>query len=590
MKQIAFFLVAWLISSPLFAATPQSGDQAFSLEAQVHDAQTVVLQWHIAPGYHLYKSRIQVTPSAQTKAQLGPLLLPKGAIKHNATLGRFAILSGNPKATLPVLTYQNPQLTLSVHYQGCSATGFCFPPQNKVISVNLNGPYNTWVKPLAIDIPTQQPIQSSPIDKLFSHNIFWIILSFAGFGLLIAATPCVLPMIPILSSIILGNTNKAHHHARSFFLSLAYVLGMALTYALVGIVFGLLGSNIQTALQTPWLIGLFAALFVVMALSLFGYFELQLPARLQSRLTQSSNHQKHGSLIGAFIMGMLSSLMLSPCVTPPLVGALGYISTTGNALIGGLALFSLGIGMGIPLLAIGLGSKKLLPKAGPWMTVIKKILGMIMLGMAILLLTRIFPPILTLLLWAALSLSVGIQLGAFQQPDTLLKQYSRLIGWLCCLYSILLIVGLWQGNTNPLRPIPFASIPTPAHFSVITSQKKLTDALQTARYQNQPVALDFYADWCISCQEMERFTFTNKHVKHALGYYRLLRIDVTQNNARDRAIQKHYHVIAPPTIIIFSGNGQERTRLVGMQTANQLLAALNGIPAGASSKNANKSL
>ncbi|MDF1795210.1 MAG: protein-disulfide reductase DsbD [Coxiellaceae bacterium] len=587
MRRIFYILLLFL--APLLAWShteikPLPADKAFQFSATAKDNQTAVMFFKIAPGYYLYRDKFAFTPAEPGSAVIATPMLPPGKQKFNPTVGNYTALEGNLQFALPVLSHKKNMLPLKVHYQGCSSEGFCYPPITKIIDIDLGGNYGTVVKPIAVDIPAAQPEHLSDstdrITRILSNsNIGWVILAFFGFGVLISLTPCILPMIPILSSIIIGQSKHGQlSHLRSFMLSLAYVLGMAITYAIAGMIFGYLGSNIQAALQIPWVIIVFTVVFVLLALSMFGYYDIQIPAKLQTKLHHSSDKQRRGSYIGVGLMGAISSLVMSPCVTPPLVGALGFISRTGNALTGGIALFALGIGMGVPLLVIGATSAKLLPKSGPWMNAIKKVLGVMLLAVAITLLSRIIPDWLNMVLWMLLTFGCAYALGAFKTADGITQRIGKALGVILFIYGIILLIGLYQGNTNPLRPIQQNRLTSqPAdQFIRITTTEQLQQQLAKAKTSKKPVMLDFYADWCIACKQMTAYTFTNPQVQQALQKYTLIKVDVTANNAQSKQLQQRYGVIAPPTLIFISPSGQieHSQSVVGEINAEDLLKHL----------------
>ena len=566
---------------------PLAADSAFQLSASTKDDQTAIIRFIIAPNYYLYRDKITFEAAKAGSAIIATPMLPPGTQKYNPTIGHYMALQGQVQFALPILSYKNAELALRVHYQGCSSEGFCYPPMSKIVLLHLTGPYGQWSKPIAINIPKPAAhtvhTPTDRINQILAHgNVAWVIAAFFGFGILISLTPCILPMIPILSSIIIGQSQHGPlSHLRSFLLSLSYVLGMAITYAIAGMVFGYLGSNIQAALQVPWVIIVFALVFVLLALSMFGYYNIQLPSRWQTKLNHSSGQQRRGSYIGVALMGSLSSLVLSPCVTPPLVGALGFISRSGNALLGGSALFALGLGMGLPLLFIGATSAKLLPKAGPWMDTIKRMLGVLLLAVSLSLLSRIIPAWANMSLWTLLVFGCAYALGAFKTADGLSQRLCKFLGVLFFIYGIILLIGLYQGNTNPLQPI---SKQTNNHakqdrFIRVTSSDELNRQLAIAHKNQQPVLLDFYADWCIACKQMAAFTLNNANVQKALAPYTLIKVDVSNNDDNSKALQQRYGVIAPPTLIFLSETGQELKpqRVIGEISADDFLKHLQDV-------------
>lgn len=508
-------------------------DQVFQVTVQRLNTKTLTARWTIKPGYYLYRDKIHFE---STPIRINSVVFPKGIIKHNQFIGKYEVYQGH---VVTLLKFSNPlpnqNLDMEIHYQGCAIAGFCYPPVIKHItlthsgmSVNeINSMADNQQNALSANHQTQGATiknaseQSKILSLLAGHNIFWTLISFFGFGLLLSLTPCVLPLIPVLSAIILGQ--KQLTTPKAFSLSITYVLAMALTYAVAGIFAGLAGSYLQAFLQSPWVIIIVCALFVGLAFSLFGFYELRLPASWQEKLIHITNRQQGGNYIGVALMGCLSTLVISPCVTAPLVGVLTYIGNTGNALLGGLALFVLGLGSGVPLLIIGTSAGKWLPKSGPWMNGIKIFLGILMLIMAVWLLARILPT-----------------------------------------------------NSRPFRllhPNQVVSSET-SNFQTIKSISDLNLALKQAKQQNKPVLLDFFANWCLSCKEMERVVFTAPPVKSLMSHFILLRADVTANDEIDKALEHKFHVIAPPTLLFFAPNGQELTdvRIVG-QEDSQIFAS-----------------
>lgn len=582
MRRFIFTLLLCFISPYLFASStidPLPVNAAYQISAQVRDNQTVIINWKIAPGYALYQDKFQFKTAAKNAATLAAPLMPLAIKKYDKVLGHYRVYENTLSIALPVIQAAHPRFQLRVHYQGCANAGFCYPPQNRVFNINLNGPYAQALSPIAASTPqTANQQAQGPIARLLSEkHTLWIMLSFLGFGLLLSFTPCVLPMLPILSSIIVKQ--KSLSTARASLLSCAYVLGVSLTYALAGICFALLGENIQTSLQLPWVTILFALLFVIMACSLFGLFTVELPQALRQILHGITNTQKPGSLFGTFIMGICSTLILSPCVTPPLVGALSFISHTHNVLLGGLALFSLGIGTGIPLLIIGTLGGKYLPQAGKWMDSIKHAFGFLMLALALYMLARILPAQVSMCLWAILTLAAAISFGAL----TLAYRYwiQKLISLTLLCYSFVLFTGLYLGHTNPLKPIPTGTtIQSSVHFTRVRSLSSFKKILRTS---TKPVMLDFYADWCESCKEMDAYTFTNAQVKALLSHFTVLRVDVTKSTAFTKAIEKRYAVVAPPTMLFFNTTGQWLTSatIIGAVNANTLSTHLRGLIPGA---------
>jgi thiol:disulfide interchange protein DsbD len=412
---------------------------------------------------------------------------------------------------------------------------------------------------------------------------WWLVFgTFYGFGLLLAFTPCVLPMVPILSGMIAGHGREVTA-MRGFTLSLAYVMGMAVTYTAGGALAALAGAQIQATFQQPWILTLFAGLFVLLALAMFGAFEMQMPAAVQTRLASVANRQSAGSYIGVAVMGALSALIVTTCVAPPLIATLAVIGQTGDVTRGAGALFAMSLGMGSPLLIVGASAGKLLPKAGPWMNMVKAGFGIMMLGVAIWMMQRVLPGPVTLVLWALLVFLTGVFLGAFEPLPVVPAPMQRLrkgIGVLACLYGALMLIGASLGGENPLQPVPrgfmggatSSQSAMPAlQFDTVTSVAGLEAALAAATAAGAPVMVDVTAEWCVSCKEMEHYTFTDPGVIAALEPYVLLRADVTENNDDDKALLRYFDAYGPPTIAFFDRSGQKHKafELVGFVPADE---------------------
>jgi thiol:disulfide interchange protein DsbD len=422
---------------------------------------------------------------------------------------------------------------------------------------------------------------------LQQNSLAMTLLSFFGFGLLLSLTPCIFPMIPILSGIIVGHGNRITT-ARAFLLSLSYVVASAFTYTVFGVLAALFGSNLQTTFQQPWIIGLFSAIFVLLSLSMFGFYELEIPNSLKTRLHNSSVRHRDGSLWGAAIMGALSSLIVGPCVAAPLAGALIYIGQTGNAVLGGSALFAMGLGMGVPLLLLGASAGKLLPKAGTWLYSTKAVFGVIMLGVAVWMLSRILPPSITILLWATLLILPAIYLKAIDPLPENSSGWRKLwkgIGLMMLAYGLLLLIGFSMGNDNPLKPLQGFGVNNAQAaeqgivFKRVASLSALDAEILQASANHQPVMLDFYADWCISCKEMEAYTFTDPKVKQALAGVVLLQADITRDSADDKALLAKFNLIGPPAILFFGEDGKESAayRVIGYQDAKTFIKTLQQV-------------
>lgn len=568
-----------LIPLSIFASDhkPLPAEQAFVFSSQLETNKTVILQWQIAPGYYLYQDQLKVKAPAST-VKIGKINWPKAKSKTDKISGNYLVYDGKLKVQVPVEKSAKGLLNLEVNYQGCSEFGYCYPPENKKIQINLNqSNQKVMVTSLMAAPPSSLQTQNEIGNFFDGESNFIIIVSFIGLGLLLAFTPCVLPMIPILSGIILGHKNITI--AKSFFLSLAYVLGMAITYAVMGMVVALMGSHIQTFFQSAWAILLGSTLFIALGLSLFGVYELRLPSSLQNRLTKISNQQKAGTYIGVFLMGVLSSLMVSPCVSAPLVGVLAYIAETGDIILGGATLLALGFGMGIPLLLIGVSAGKLLPKAGAWMVGIERLFGFLLFAVAILLLSRIIPGPFALFLWAVLLICTAVFMGVFIQAKNNWYNLLRGLGFVLLVYGIVLIVGAAMGNSNPWQPwekVGFAIKKEPL-FVTVKNMAQLDEAFAQAQHDQKPVLLDFYADWCSACVSLDRYVFSDRDVQHTLSGFVMLRADVTKNQAFEQDLLNRFKVIAPPTVLLFNAEGQEVKRIVGEVDKNEFLNRVQGL-------------
>jgi thioredoxin:protein disulfide reductase len=568
-------------------------DQAFGLDVVVRDARTLQANFNVTPSYYLYRDKITFSSKDGT-AKVAAVNLPRGEIKHDPNFGDTEVFHQSFQALVTLARTDNEakSVTLNAVYQGCSEEGLCYPPITKTLLVNLpSSATGQLAPPVLSEAPppsSQLPVsEGSQIARLFKSGNFWLIVSFFfGAGLLLALTPCVFPMIPILSGIIVGRGHKiTHMHA--FILSLAYVLGMAITYAVAGVAAGYSGNLISNALQTPWVLGSFATVFVLLSLSMFGLYELQLPTALQSKLSETSNRLHGGHLGGVFVMGALSAIIMGPCVAAPLAGALLYIGQTHDAVLGGVALFVMALGMGAPLLLIGTSAGVLLPKAGAWMEAVKQFFGVMLLALAIWIIQPLLPISVEMLLWAALLIFSAIYLRALDALPHNSSGWHKLLkglGLFALLLGAAYLIGGLSGARDILRPlgnIGRAEAQTPAtlQFSRVKDIADLDRRIAQAQGSGQMIMFDFYADWCISCKEMERFTFSDASVMAKLKPVLLLQADVTANSDADKALLNRYGLFGPPGILFFGKQGTELGdfRVTGYQDAAKFLKTLQGI-------------
>jgi len=555
-------------------------EQAFQFFSAVKNPTTLHLNWLLADGYYLYREKIKLTLNSQSM-QLGAYEVPRGTPKHDEAFGDVEIFHNELSFDVPLLRTgsEAEAVSLTVSYQGCADRGVCYPPMEKTVQLDL---------PALSSKTTAAPLseQDQIVKSLHQDSLGLSLLTFLGFGILLSLTPCVFPMVPILSGIIIGQ-GKNISTGKAFGLSLSYVLATALTYTVFGVLAALFGSNLQATFQQPWVIGLFSGIFVALAFSMFGFYHLELPTFLRAKLHQSSDKHRDGSYLGAAMMGSLSSLIVGPCVAAPLAGALIYIGKTGDVVLGGSALFMMGFGMGTPLLLIGASAGKLLPRAGHWLNAINPVFGVIMLGVALWMLDRILPAPLMMVLWAMLLVIPAIYLSAIDplpHPSSGWRKLWKGLGVMMLVYGVILLIGVSLGNTNPLQPLQgtlsasyaAGEKKTGLTFIRIKSLAELQQQLQAASEKKQPVMLDFYADWCISCKEMEAYTFTNAKVKQKLGQFVLLQADVTANTAEDQALLKQFNLVGPPAILFFGTDRQEQAqyRVIGYQEAETFLAGI----------------
>ena len=555
---------------------------AFKPSARALDGQTIEVTYEIAKGYYLYRDKFKFAVDGES-VSLGAAQIPKGKEKDDDTFGKVEVYYKTVAVRLPVERKASGalQLKLNVTSQGCADAGVCYPPQSQSVSLELPDPASVpaiGITSVAVDGDESGKIASALKNAGFWGNLLFFFI--AGLGL--SLTPCVFPMIPILSGIIAGQGHKISR-GRGFALSLAYVLGMAVTYAAAGVAAGMTGTLLSAALQSPWVLSAFALVFVVLSFSMFGFYELQLPTSLQSKLSEESGHLQGGRGIGVFAMGALSALIVGPCVAAPLAGALLYIGQTGDAVLGGTALFVMALGMGVPLLIVGLSAGTLLPRAGAWMEAVKKGFGVLLLATAVWLVSPVIPAVVQMLAWAALLIIPAIFLHALDPLPPHAKGWQRFwkgIGIVMLLTGAALLIGALAGGRDPLQPLAglrgqavAAESKKPA-FEPVVSVADLEAKVMAA---GQPVMLDFYADWCVSCKEMERFTFSDPAVQAKLAGFKLLKADVTANNADDKALLARFGLFGPPGILFFDKAGKENksVRVVGFMPAAEFIQTLN---------------
>jgi len=606
---LLLFVFLALLRPALAAPDLLPPDKAYRASVVTRAPDRVEVRFEIEDGYYLYKKQFQFRTEPES-VEVGPAALPAGKVKQDEFFGEVETYRHELVFDLPVKApAEVTQFELTVISQGCADIGVCYPPHPQTLQVDLTrseAPTGGFLSSLGIGpdapapamdtapapaearapatVPAPDGDESGRIAGLLSgQSLPLVLLSFFGFGLLLAFTPCTFPMIPILSGIIVGHGHKITK-MRAFELSLAYVLGMAVTYALAGVAAGLSGALLSAALQNVWVLSAFALLFVALSLSMFGFYELQLPTALQSKLSDTASHEKGGSLHGVIVMGVLSALIVGPCVAAPLAGALLYIAKTGDAVLGGFALFVMALGMGAPLLAVGVAARSVLPKAGPWMEGVKKAFGVILLGLALWMISPVVPAVVPMIGYGVLLVFSGIYLHALDPLPQHVKSWQRFwkaIGVIALILGATLLVGAMAGSRDPLQPLAALrggnAMATPAPvFDKVRSVAELDARIAAS---NRPVMLDFYADWCVSCKEMERFTFSDPTVQVRMDQMLLLKADVTANNAEDQALLKRFDLFGPPGIIFFRPGGEEidNRRVVGYMPAEAFATQLDAV-------------
>ena len=594
-------------------------DEAFKLSLEARDDRTLIARLTPAKDYYLYRDKIAFESKSEG-IHIEQVTLPSGKMKDDQLFGKTEVYYQPLEAVITLRREASApeQLSLSATYQGCNEPiGVCYAPiskTNEILLPAIRAAIDTVAGTISGDARAastdpaaelfQTPDNTAPlfetesykIERLFASGNFWLILSgFFGIGVLLAFTPCVFPMLPILSGII-ASKGQQMSKTRGFILALAYVLGMSITYAAAGAAAGLSGAMLSAALQNAWVLGTFALIFVALAFSMFGFYELQMPAFIQNKLVEETSHFKGGQLAGVFGMGALSALIVSPCVAAPLAGALLYISQTRDVILGGSALFAMALGMGVPLLLLGISAGALLPKAGAWMKSVQQFFGVLLLAVAIWLISPVITEVVHMLLWAALLIISAIYLHALDPLPNQASGFSKFlkgVGVIALLTGIALLIGVLSGSRDILQPLSkfnltantfsaqpaesVASMSEALPFKQIKTSAEL-DAL-IRQSQGRYVMIDFYADWCISCKEMERFTFTDPQVRERLKNVELVQINVTEGTADDAELLKRFRLFGPPGILFFDKQGVEipDIKIIGYLDKKDFVTVLDAI-------------
>ena len=568
--------LAWLLLACAFAlgAPPAHAaddylepDAAFRFSARMRDPQTIAVTYDIADGYYMYRERFKFTASGAT---LGAPEIPPGKVKFDETFQKD-VETYRKSVTITIPVRAGGMFTLTATSQGCADAGLCYAPQDA--SARLVGALGDTAAGAAFEAPAAaEPSELGGIASVLDGGKLLIILpAFILLGLGLAFTPCVLPMVPILASIIVGEGAQVKR-ARGFILALAYSMGMAIVYTALGVAAGLAGEGLAAALQNPWVLGAVGLLIAAMSLSMFGFYQLQLPAALQTRLAGASGRQSAGKLAGVFAMGAISALIVGPCVAAPLAGALVYISQTRDVVIGGAALFALAMGMSIPLLLVGLSAGALLPRAGAWMDAVKRFFGVLMLAMAIWLVSPVVPPLVQMLAWSALLLGY-----AFYLFRSVRHWAAMALAAVFAILGAIELTGLATGGRDALAPLAHLGVGQ-QHSGLVFKRIKTVAQLDSALANTggKTVMLDFYADWCVSCKEMEKLTFIDKRIQARLADTILLQVDVSANDDDDKAMLRRFGLFGPPGIILFDARGVEiaGSRVIGYQNPDKFNASL----------------
>lgn len=571
MKKFLLLLILFIYSFSLELGNKVlEPEEAFKVKF-IKNEDSLNIKLELGKDIYLYHDKLQINILKPQKIEITKELNIPKPVNYQ----EFIVQFDNLNLTIPYdflkSKVDSKEFEIELKFQGCSKAGLCYAPMSQKQILMFDENIENKNKNLE-NLNETDTIANSLKEK----NILLVLVTFFGFGLLLSLTPCVFPMIPILSSIIVGaSKNQTMTASRGFFLSLVYVLSMSIAYTIAGVIAGIFGANLQVALQNPYVLVIFALIFVALAFSMFGYFEIKLPQAIQNRVNKTTDGKEKQGVVGIAIMGFLSALIVGPCVAPPLAGALVYIGQTGDAILGGLALFVMSLGMGVPLLLIGLGAGKFIPKPGGWMESITRIFGIVMLGVAIWLLDRVLDATIIIYLWALLFLGSAIYLKIYQHL------LAQLITVVIFILGIVLFVGAISGATNPLNPLEKFTSSKMTQVSdeklIFKKIKNIQELELAIKNSNKPVMLDFWASWCVSCKELEEITFQDEQVINKLQEFTLLKADVTENNDEDKALQKKFGVVGPPALIFWDKDKNEiqASRIIGYKNPKDFLEIVN---------------
>lgn len=575
MKKILLILLTFIYSFSVELTTKVLEPNEAFRTSFTKNQDSLTLKLELGKDIYLYDDKLKILIKKPQEIEITKEINIPKAVAYEEYIVHFDNLNLTIPFDLLKSKIDSKEFEIEVKFQGCSKLGLCYAPISEKHLLIIDEKIENLI--------TKKENQTEAINEvdsiassLKSENLVLILATFFGFGLLLSLTPCVFPMIPILSSIIVkASKNENMSATKGFILSLIYVLSMSIAYTIAGIIAGLFGANLQIILQNPYVIVAFAMIFVLLAFSMFGYFELKLPESLQSKINKTTDGKEKQGVIGIAIMGFLSALIVGPCIAPPLAGALVYIGQTGNAVLGGMALFVLSLGMGVPLLIIGLGAGKFMPKPGGWMENVTRFFGIVMFGVAIWLLGRVLSPTLVISFWALLLFGTAIYLRTYTNMMT------QTLSSILFILGVFLLIGAISGATSPLKPFEKITLLNGLKKNdeklVFTKIKNIDELKEIMKSSKKPVMIDFWASWCVACEELEDITFKDTEVIKKLQNFTLIKIDVTQNNEEDKALQKMFEVIGPPTLIFWDIRKQETPNLkvVGYKNPKEFLEILN---------------